>query len=65
MMVNDVRKLYARLDANFVLFCRRPNIRQFTRFISTIRFLLEAGFLSRAEYKFLVDSARAVYESCK
>lgn len=63
MLIVNVRKVYERLDDNFVLFCRRPNIRQFNRFMTIIRFLLEAGLLSRAEYEFLVDSVRAVYES--
>lgn len=63
MLMVNIESVYARLDDNFVLFCRRPNIRQFNRFMTIIRFLLEVGLLSRVEYEFLVDSVGAVYES--
>ena len=58
-----VLKTYRRIDDNFRLFCRRPNIRYYNQFMSIIRFLLQSEILTVEEYDFLLGSARAVYES--
>ena len=53
--------IHAELSKEFLFLCQHCNIRIYNRFLTIIRF--QSKVLFEYEYNFLLNSARAVYES--